>query len=188
MASITTILGTDSLASSRVVLNDNFSSLNDEIVEIGTLLNVATQTLTLSGDINAKQLNLKNGGVNLFTVNTSDVISHLPLTVESSITLEAGLKKSVSGAVGQMPNANAYVKTTYLLLASSLTGPNTVTAGDEGQEVTFIASGGDVVIGNTTITGTSFNLTIAQNGTLTLRYSNGTWYIISYFNVTFPTS
>ena len=59
MASITTILGTDSLASSRVVLNDNFSSLNDEIVEIGTLLNVATQTLTLSGDINAKQLNLK---------------------------------------------------------------------------------------------------------------------------------
>jgi hypothetical protein len=188
MASITTILGTDSLASSRVVLNDNFSSLNDEIVEIGTLLNVATQTLTLSGDINAKQLNLKNGGVNLFTVNTSDVISHLPLTVESSITLEAGLKKSVSGIVSAMPGVNAYAKTTYILSATALTGVNIVSAGDEGQEVTFIASGGDVVIDGNGITGTAFNLTIAQNGTLTLRYSNGTWYIISYFNVTFPTA
>lgn len=182
MASITTLLGTDSLASSRIVLNDNFASINDDLIEVRDLLDVSSQTLTLTGDVNAKQLNLKNGGANLFIVNTSDITASLPFTMEDSLILGAGLEKSVA-AVAAMPTANTYAKSTYVLDASVLTGTNVVADGNAGQEVTFIASAGVITIDPTNIAGATA-VSITMNGTLTLRFYNGLWYIISYFNST----
>jgi len=182
MASITTLLGTDSLASSRIVLNDNFASINDDLIEVRDLLDVSSQTLTLTGGVNAKQLNLKNGGANLFIVNTSDIIASLPFTMEDSLILAAGLEKSVA-AVAAMPTANAYAKSTYVLDASGLTGTNVVADGNVGQEVTFVASAGVITIDPTNIAGATA-VSIALNGTLTLRFYDGLWYVISYFNST----
>lgn len=184
MASITTLLGTDSLASSRIVLNDNFASINDDLIEVRDLLDVSSQTLTLTGGVNAKQLNLKNGGANLFIVNTSDIIASLPFTMEDSLILTAGLEKSVA-AVAAMPTANAYAKSTYILdaSASGLTGTNVVADGNVGQEVTFVASAGVITIDPTNIAGATA-VSIALNGTLTLRFYDGLWYVISYFNST----
>ena len=183
MASITTLLGTDSLASSRIVLNDNFASINDDLIEVRDILDVSSQTLTLTGDVNAKQLNLKNGGVNLFIVNTSDITASLPFTMEDSLILGAGLEKSIA-AVAVMPTANSYAKSAYVLDASSLTGTNVVAAGNAGQEVTFIAQGiGGITIDPSNIAGATA-VSIANNGTLTLRFYGAFWYIISYFNST----
>ena len=69
MASITTLLATDSLASSRIVINDNFNALNTEIVDVTDLLDPTSQTLSISGGIQAGGLTLANGGSNLFSVS-----------------------------------------------------------------------------------------------------------------------
>jgi hypothetical protein len=185
MASITTILGTDSLASSRIVLNDNFDLINEEVIEIKELLDVEAGTLTLAGDINANQLNLVDSGVNLFVVNTSGISASLPVSLDGSLVLGAGLEKSIA-LVQAMPIQNAYSKSAYVLDAthSNLSGgTNIVAPGNQGQEVTFIASGGSISISEANIAGAT-SVSIANNGTLTLRYYNTLWYIISHFNAT----
>jgi len=182
MASITEILGTDSLASSRIVLNDNFASINDQVLDIAALLDVSTQNLTLTGNVNAKELSLVNGGASSFKVNTSDIVASLPVTVEDSLILEGGLKHSVAPAQ-VMPAANDYTKSTYVLDGALLNTPQVVNAGDEGQTVTFIAAG-NVTIDNTDIAGVAANIIIANNGTLTLRFYNSSWYVVSHANAT----
>lgn len=178
MASITTIIGTDSLASSRIVLNDNFASINDEVGDITTLLDVNLQNLTLTGGVSASTLTLTGKLV----VNASDITASLPLTVEDSLILTGGLQHSIAAAA-QMPAPNSYTKSTYVLDASSLGGVNLVADGNEGQTVTFIANGA-IVLDYSSIAGTLVNINIADNGSLTLRFYNNLWYIISYFNAT----
>ena len=182
MASITTILGTDSLASSRILINDNFSSLDDNLDQITGLLNPQNQTLALTGSVSASELILTNGGSNLFIVNASDITASLPVTLENTLILEAGLRHSVS-EVTAVPTANNYAKTTYLLDASGLAQPLVFPAGDEGQEVTIIADGSNVQLDVNNIAGTSA-ATILPNGTLTMRYHNTSWYLISDVNCT----
>ena len=185
MASITTLLLTDSLSSSRIVLNDNFAAINNEVNEIAGLLDVSAQTLTLTGSINAGSLNVAvSGGSNLFVVNSSDIIASVPVTLEDSLVLEAGLSHSISNGITTMPAANSYAKTTYIVDASVLSGINAVAAGNDGQDVTFIAANADFTIDSTNIAGVTQNIIIATNGTVTLRYSvaNSLWYVISYAN------
>ena len=182
MASITTILGTDSLASSRIVLNDNFAAINDQVEDLATLLNDSTQTLTLTGNVNAAGLSLASGGSNLLVVNSSDVTASVPVTLEDSLVLEGGLRHSVD-AVSVMPAANAYTKSTYVLDGSVLTGANVVADGDNGQTVTFIADGA-ITLDTTNIAGAT-SLAIADNGSVTLRYYDNSWYVVSSFLVTF---
>ena len=63
MATITTILCTDSVSSSRVTLNDNFAALNQELADISALLDVLNETITLSGLAKFGSLNIANGKV-----------------------------------------------------------------------------------------------------------------------------
>ena len=184
MASITTLLATDSLASSRIVLNDNFTALNDELTDVVSLLDPVAQTLTLTGNISAAGLTLATGGSNLFTVTQSEVTSSVQLTAEDVVVLEHGFRHSVSAGVTQMPAANGYASTTYILDATALGGVNAVNAGDSGQEVTFIAAGGTINLDPTNIAGASLSVAISDNGSLTLRFYNNLWYIVSQFNCT----
>lgn len=178
MASITTILGTDSLSSSRIVINDNFQQMNDELISIGNLLDVSTQTLTLTGAVAASSLNISG----VLSADSTSVILSKPTTIEGSLTLEEGLIYSVStGAVSVMPST--YTKSTYVLDGSVLTGVNVVALGVEGQCVTFIADG-DTQIDASNVAGVSANFTINDNGTLTLRQVNSLWYVISHANTT----
>ena len=182
MASITTILGTDSLASSRILINDNFSSLDDNLDQVTGLLNVQTQSLALTGSVSASELNLTNGGSNLFVVNTSNITASLPVTLENTLILEGGLRHSVA-AVSAVPTAGNYEKSTYLLDASGLAQPLVFPAGDDGQEVTIIADGSNVQLDVNNIAGPTA-ATILPNGTLTMRYYNGLLYLISDVNCT----
>lgn len=182
MASITTINGTDSLSSSRIVLNDNFQQMNDELISIGNLLDVNTQTLTLTGAVAASSLNISN----VLSADSTAVTVLKPMTVDGALTLEDGLIYSVStGSVTVMPSI--YTKSTYVLDASAtgLSNVNVVATGEEGQCVTFIAEGIDGIdIDATNIAGVSANFTVQDNGTLTLRQVNSLWYVISHANTT----
>ena len=180
MASITTINGTDSLSSSRIVLNDNFQQMNDELISIGNLLDVNTQTLTLTGAVAASSLNISN----VLSADSTAVTVLKPMTVDGALTLEDGLIYSVStGSVTVMPSI--YTKSTYVLdgNATGLSNVNVVALGVEGQCVTFIADG-DFDIDATNVAGVSANFTVQDNGTLTLRQVNSLWYVISHANTT----
>lgn len=182
MASITTLLATDSLASSRIVINDNFNALNDELTDVTNLLDPTTQTLSITGGIEGGSMTLANGGSNLFVVNNTDVVASVDFTAEGTVILEEGFRHSIMSAAS-MPAANQYVATTYVLDAASLTGTNVLNAGDAGQEVTLIASGGQITIDSSNVAG-AVAVQILDNGTLTLRYVGSSWYIISHVNCT----
>ena len=181
MANITTILGTDSLSSSRISINDNFSSINDQINDLSELLNSEDEILTLSGNINAGGLTIPNALI----VNNSSISLKVDAVIEESLILEGGLRKSFSdGTIDTMPNANEFSLSTYLLDTNAISiGGNglAIPTGALGQEVTFIADGGNILIDTNNIAGVT-SLTINQNGTLTLRFYGGVWYIISSFN------
>lgn len=185
MASITTLLATDSLASSRLVLNDNFNALNDELTDVTSLLDPDNETITLTGAGQLGTLSIVGGGSNRFVVNASDIVSSLPHTMEDELILEEALRHSVIAGATSMPAANSYTATTYTLdsTAPALGGSNVVEAGDAGQEITLIADGGAVTIDPANIAGAT-TVVINDNGTLTLRFHNTMWYIISDVNCT----
>ena len=184
MASITTLLATDSLASSRIVLNDNFNALNDELTDVTNLLDPAAQTLSLSGGIQANGMTLANGGSNLFVVNSTDIIASVAFTAEKEVILEEGFRHSIVSATS-MPAAQQYVATTYVLGGGLIGQTSTVNPGLDGQEVTLIADGGQIGSDPGNIAGI-VSATIETDGALTLRYvgSKSLWYIVSAVNCT----
>lgn len=179
MASITTLLATDSLASSRIVINDNFNALNDELTDVTNLLDPAAQTLSINGGIQANGITLATGGSNLFVVNSTDVIASVAFTAEKEVILEEGFRHSIVSAT-TMPNTGSYIATTYLLGGSLVGATNIANAGNDGQEITFIADGGQVGI-DTANVAKATSITIESDGALTLRYvgSKSLWYIVS---------
>lgn len=183
MASITSILATDSLSSSRIVLNDNFAAINDELNDIAEVLDPQAQTLTLTGVIGAAGLNIINGG-NLFIVNSTDIIASVPVTTEDLLILEGGMLHSISSGITALPAVNAYDRTTYVIDATAFTGAQVINAALNGQTVTFISDGGDFSVNPSNIAGAT-EVTIHDNGALTLRYSTAAslWYVISAVNV-----
>lgn len=184
MANITSILATDSLSSSRILLNDNFAAINDELNDIADLLDPQAQTLTLTGAVGAAGLNIVNSG-NLFIVSSTDIVASVPVTTEDLLILEGGMQHSISTGITTLPAVNAYDRTTYIVDATAFPGASEINAALNGQTVTFIADGDDFVIDPSNIAGATA-VTILEHGALTLRYSTtaSLWYVISAVNVT----
>lgn len=171
MASITTILGTDSVSSSRIVINNNFAALNQDLLDLGALLVTTNQTLTLTGLITGGTLDIINSSqFHTFKVNESTAEVNVPATFTQDVILEKALIHSVYYNATTLPIANAYNHTTYVLDATVLTGTNILAAADNGQEITIIANGGTIDISNANIAGVTANVTIGDTGSLTLRY------------------
>ena len=190
MANITTILGTDSVSSSRIVLNNNFAALNSELLDIAGpsgLLDVDAQTLTLTGLITGGTLRIYNGA-ELFKVDSNAVNVYLPINLNQEVVLGKGLIYSIyPGSVTVLPLANAYEYTTYVLDATNpvFSSPVILSDADNGQEITFVSIGGNVDIITNNIIGTDgSDIVINEGGTLTLRYITaiGGFAIISSSN------
>jgi len=170
MASITTILGTDSVSSSRIVLNNNFAALNDEFADIANLLNTTTQVLTLTGLITGGTLKIKNtSNVETFKVNDATAEVNVPTTFNQDVVLGNSLTHSVTYVTPTLPVTYNY--TTYILDAGELAGVNTLENANNGQEITLIADGSGIIINNTNLVGPAADVVMANGGTLTLRYS-----------------
>ena len=190
MANITTILGTDSVSSSRIVLNNNFAALNSELLDIAGpsgLLDVDAQTLTLTGLITGGTLRIYNGA-ELFKVDSNAVNVYLPINLNQEVVLGKGLIYSIyPGSVTVLPLANAYDYTTYVLDATNPVFSSSVilSDADNGQEITLVSIGGTIDILTNNIIGTDgSDITINEGGTLTLRYITaiGGFAIISSSN------
>jgi len=176
MATIYTILGTDSISSSRLHLNNNFDSINTELTGLSTYLNTAAQNLTLTGNVSAYDGTFSN---NLNVTATSTLSG--ALNVSGAVSLAAGIQQGVSPTASVLPTTNGtFTYHTYLMTNSGQS--LTLMDGLQGQEI-MICNDGTVAAITITQSGsniagyTSFNWSTAYQH-VTLRYINSFWYII----------
>ena len=181
MANITTILGTDSVSSSRIVINNNFAALNTDIAEIGDALDPAAGTLQLAGLARVGTLTvLSSSNLETFKVTSVNAVAEVPISFNKEVILGDGLMHSVSGnptAVTSLPLVEAYTKTVYILNAGSFSNP-VLPGADPGQQITFIASGGSITFAPSEFQGIS-SVSIAANGSITVIYIGAKFHIVA---------
>jgi hypothetical protein len=177
MANITQILGTDSVSSSRVVINDNFTAINSDLADIAGLLNVTNQSIALSGSAAFGSVNVAAGKV---VISNTALTSAVPTAINAKFTLGAGSNLSVKNiASGDLPNANAFVHAIYKIAVSSVN----LNIGDEGQEIFLLSDNVSVAVSVTNIAGVT-SLTIGANGGVSLKFAGTKWFIVGSHGAT----
>lgn len=180
MANITNILGTDSVSSSRVIINDNFASINSELANIAALLDTTNETITLSGAAALGSVNVANNKV---IMNSTAFTTTLPTTINGKFTLGAASVQSIKNVnTGDLPLAGQFAHCIYAIDGTAITNVN-LNTGDAGQEIVLTAEGGDVVVNPANIAGTT-GLTIHNHGAITLKFLGTAWYIVGSNNCT----
>ena len=182
MASITTILGTHSLSSSRLTINNNFSNVNEELGLIANVLDTTSSTLSLTGAITAGTLSLNAGTLNTFNVTASSFEAGVEATFKENVILEKSLQFTVAPTVN-FPTGNP------TLGAYIYTGSNDVALGGStnGQTLTIIASTAFQMQGTDldNINGADTEISVLQNGSISFIGSyDGTWWITGSHNAT----
>lgn len=173
MANITQILGTDSVSSSRVVINDNFVAINSDISDIQSLLNTTDESISLVGAAAFGGLNISSGKV---IINQSSFIATVPSSINAKLTLGAGFNLSVRNiTTGDLPANNSYVHGIYKIDGTTVSSVNLGT-GDQGQEIFLIAENANVTVSIVNIAGVT-GLTINPNGCVSLKYAGSKWFI-----------
>jgi hypothetical protein len=184
MASITTILGTDSVSSSRIVINNNFAALNSELGSIAALLNTATQTLSLTGEVKGGTLRVNNGTIDTFNVSLTAIVANVEATFNQAVQFNNALILKIEDAVSIIPTGG-YTASTYILDATTpaFSAPILLPAAENGQEIVLIAEGGAITLNTSNFAGAT-GVIINAGGSVTLRYSETTseFYVISAMN------
>lgn len=182
MASITTILGTDSVSSSRIVINNNFGALNTELGQIAAVLNTTAQTLSLTGQVIAGTLVVNNGTIDTFKVTTTELIANVESTFNQKAFFNKGFVSAIEDGITSLPTTG-YDAATYILDATSFSSSIILSAAENGQEIVLIPSGGDIDLDVTNIAGAT-SINVMDGGSITLRYSTVTnlFYVISAMN------
>ena len=98
MANITEILGTDSVSSSRPIINTNFEVLNDELASVIALLNPTTQVLSGVSNITTAAITVSQNNLNLLQINGNGGVINTDFTFNNAIAM--GGKVIKSGVVG----------------------------------------------------------------------------------------
>lgn len=183
MANITQILGTDSLSSSRPVINSNFQLLNDDIADIQALLDPTNATITGITSATVAALTVLNNTTNIATFTISGIDLDVDVEIAARTTMAGEIMKTgVEGSV-----ASPTTTTSPSSLSESTYFVNTnfnLPVGIQGQEVTII----NVLNSSVTVQvqgglGISLGATSISldglNSTVTLRYIVDVWYVIS---------
>lgn len=186
MANITEILGTDSVSSSRPIINSNFELLNDELASVTALLNPATSSLNLQGGISASSLNVAIGNTNILRVDNLGAIFNIAATFASSAKFGGTLIKS--GVIGTAAVPTTQVTPTSITAITYFVDTNfTLPDAVDGQEVTIInvstASQSVTALTLDKLGAGSIALT-GKNSTVTLRCFANIWYVIASHKTT----
>lgn len=185
MANITEILGTDSVSSSRPIINSNFELLNDELASVTALLNPTTLALSGLLSVSTNALTVAQGGTNLMQVNSSTGATfNTPVTVSAIAKLNGTLVKS--GVLGSTTSPTTQVAPTSITAITYFVDADfTLPEAADGQEVTIINTAADsksILAGaGVQLGAVSIALTTSPS-TVTLRCFNNVWYVISSHN------
>ena len=191
MANITEILGTDSISSSRLTLNSNFTAINDEVADITNLIDPVTSTITGVDSISAESINLStlSGGssLNIASIDSTGATFSVTTDFGGDVTFQKKVLKTgklgspSSGSVASSPTA---IDVSTIFTAAS--APLNLPVGTDGQEITIINTLSSAVgINTTNIAANTISLD-NQNSSITLRFmsTNSTWYIIGLYATT----
>ena len=184
MANITEILGTDSVSSSRPIINSNFELLNDELASVTALLNPTTLTLSGLASVSTASLTVIQAGVNLLLVNNLGAAFNTPVTVSATAKLNGTLVKS--GVLGSLAVPTTQVTPTAITAITYFVDANfTMPEAVDGQEVTIINASADsksILAGIGSALGANTISLTGLNSTVTLRCFNNVWYVIASHN------
>jgi hypothetical protein len=195
MANITEILGTDSLSSSRLTINSNFTALNDEIADITSLVDPVTSTITGIDSISAESINLSylQGGSSspILSIDSTGAVFSVATDFAEGVDVQNKLQKSGVVGAGGSGNGTTVGAPASIDVSTYFSGVAlTLPVGAEGQEVTIISTA-SAPIAITAGTGVSLGATSISlddlNSSVTVRFfsSNNTWYVISSHAATF---
>lgn len=159
--SVTEILGTDSLAGSRLVINDNFNVLADAVNDILVYLNTSAGTLTNLTSLTTNSLTVGLSSPKLQVTSSAFNITASPI-VQGSIDLRGNLYRNnidtllineitVPSLAKNIGSANGVPPYTVERVSNNGTPPITLTIfdGELGQEIVFCyyaSTAGDVEI------------------------------------------
>ena len=190
MATIYSIKGTDSISSSRLNINDNFTNVNTALVEIHSLFTVASQDLGITGTLAAGGNVTATGNITATgTLNATGLTSVVDLNNSGKV-----IKSGVLGAASTLPSVGAFTKSTYQVTCSGTTAsPGTTDGlenGENGQEILIVCDPAATAATAFKITPTAGNIkNVATHIILTagddtkdfvlLRYVTDKWVIIS---------
>ena len=203
--SITEILGTDSLSGSRLVINDNFNILADEINAIEGYFDPSSGIIDSLNSLQTDALVVGLGTI-VLEVNSStfDIISNVTITgdlnlegsllrndIESASITEVSTAPSLLQDIG---NITSVPGSTVYRVHNAGTSPLTLSlyTGAAGQEVIFVYEGGgsgdvDIVAGSgatLTLTGAGATVTMNDAGqsvqflSITNSIGNQEWFVI----------
>lgn len=189
MANITEILGTDSLSSSRLTINSNFTAVNNEIADITALIDPTTSTISGIESIAAESITLSylSGGSTLpiVAISSTGAVFSVASDFGSDVDMQKKIQKSGKVAAAGSGNGSTSTAPTSIDAATYFSGVTfALPVGEEGQEVTVISTN-SAAINVQAGTGVNLGATTIQldalNSSVTLRFfsSNNTWYIIS---------
>jgi hypothetical protein len=186
MANITEILGTDSVSSSRPIINSNFELLNDELASVTALLNPTTLTLSGLASVSTASLTVAQSGINLLLINNLGAVFNTAATFAASAKFGGTLIKS--GVVGTAAIPTTQATPTSITAITYFVDTNfTLPEAVDGQEVTVInvGSGSKSILAGigASLAAASIAL-LALNSTVTLRCFNNRWYVIASHNTT----
>lgn len=147
--SVTEILGTDSLAGSRLVINDNFNVLADAVNDVLVYLNTAAGTFTNLTSITTNGLTVGLSSPKLqITSSVFNIIANP--SVQGNMDLQGNLYRNnvdsmlineitVPSLTKNIGNANAVPTYTIERVSNNGTSPITLTMfdGEIGQEIVF---------------------------------------------------
>jgi hypothetical protein len=206
MSIVTTeILGTDSISASRIVINDNFSILRDEINAIEVYLDPNAGTLDGLSSIESLNLNIGQPGNYILEATPSSIEINSTLDINGNININGVISNNSFSVIDE--NVFTGIATinpvsgfsNYVVVHSSTSAFNIVIEeGNPGQIITFAVEqkgGGDIILSSGTSTvfvldTTNNNISLDDIGsTVTLKYmldssNNGAWFIVSSHNIT----
>lgn len=181
MANITEILGTDSVSSSRPVINSNFELLNDELASITALLDPTTSTLSNVTSVATGELTVTGAA----TITTAAATFSVDATFNAAIKMGEKIVKSGTVGSAAIPSTD-YDPVSIAAGTYFVDGNFEIPGGPEGQEVTIICktTSLNVLAGAGASLAVTSILLAGQNATVTLRCFNNTWFVISSYNAT----
>jgi hypothetical protein len=202
------ILGSDSVGSSRVVINTNTKMLENEINLIENFLDPSASILDGLNNITTNSLMIGTGAGNVLTVTSSNFTINNAVTLNSDITINGkiinnGMSSTditTASSVGSLSQAPPY--TLYRVSNSSTAADYAIQLypGVIGQEVTFVVTSSATGTKNINIVGNGINIAMvptATNKTVILNSQGATvtfkcvpsstgvlsWYIKSSYNI-----
>lgn len=194
---VTEILGTDSISASRIVINDNFNILEDEINAIEVYLDPSAGTIESLKSIESKKI--KIGDVNTPSIESdeNEVKFNKVVTIKDDVYFNgaiynANYEKRIDTLDGPTFNIDPInTSVSDYLLENINTGQFDIELEDaeDGRIITFIriASTGDITIIPTNVILQTGKTKIELDDTgssVTLKFIDDGWYIIASNGIT----